>query len=82
MPAVASADDNSSHAKAAGLLRAFALWASLRLFKIAPRDLVSLHAGVACEAQEREKLDRLCRDITRLAVSTERLSLSIQENIR
>ncbi len=37
--AVASADDNSSVAKAAGF---------------------SLHAGVASEAHEREKLERLC----------------------
>ena len=42
----------------------------------------SLHAGVACETQEREKLERLCRYITRPAVSTERLSLTAQGNIR
>ena len=42
----------------------------------------SLHAGVASEAQEREKLERLCRYITRPAVSTERLSLTNQGNIR
>ena len=42
----------------------------------------SLHAGVACEAHEREKLERLCRYITRAAVSTERLSLTAQGNIR
>ena len=51
VPAVASADDNSSGvAKAAGF---------------------SLHAGVASAAHEREKLERLCRYITRPAVSTE-----------
>ena len=61
VPAVASADDNSSVAKAAGF---------------------SLHAGVASEAHEREKLERLCRYITRPAVSTERLSLTAQGNIR
>ena len=94
VPAVGAADDNSSLAKAAGLLRAscpspfalrpspFALRASLRLFKIAPGDFVSLHAGVASEADEREKLERLCRYITRPAVSTERLSLTAQGNIR
>ncbi len=60
-PAVASADDNSSVAKAAGF---------------------SLHAGVASEAHEREKLERLCRYITRPAVSTERLSLTTQGTIR
>ena len=42
----------------------------------------SLHAGVASEAHEREKLERLCRTITRPAVSTERLSLTGQRNIR
>jgi hypothetical protein len=42
----------------------------------------SLHAGVACEVHEREKLERLCRYITRPAVSTERLSLTTQGNIR
>ena len=42
----------------------------------------SLHAGVACEAHEREKLERLCRTITRAAVSTERWSLTAQGNIR
>ena len=42
----------------------------------------SLHAGVACEAHEREKLERLCCYITRPAVSTELLSLTTQGNIR
>ena len=42
----------------------------------------SLHTGVASEAHEREKLGRLCRYITRPAVSTERLSLTAQGNIR
>ena len=42
----------------------------------------SLHAGVASEAHEREKLERLCRTITRPAVSTERLLLTAQGNIR
>ena len=42
----------------------------------------SLHARVASEAHEREKLERLCRSITRPAVSTERLSLTTQGNIR
>ena len=57
----ASADDNSSVAKAAGF---------------------SLHAGVASEADEREKLGRLCRYITRPAVSIEHLSLTEQGDIR
>ena len=43
---------------------------------------LSLHAGVASAAHEREKLERLCRYITRPAVSTERLSLTAQGNVR
>jgi len=42
----------------------------------------SLHAGVAAEADERAKLERLCRYISRPAVSTERLSLTAQGNVR
>ena len=42
----------------------------------------SLHAGVAREAHEREKLQRLCRYVTRPAVSTERWSRTTQGNIR
>jgi hypothetical protein len=34
----------------------------------------SLHAGVAAEAEQREKLERLCRYIARPALSSERLS--------
>ena len=36
----------------------------------------SLHAGVVAAADQRAKLERLCRYITRPAVSTERLSLT------
>ena len=36
----------------------------------------SLHAAVVAAADERGKLERLCRTITRPAVSTERLSLT------
>ena len=50
--------------------------------KVAKAAGFSLHAGVASEAHEREKLERLCRYITRPAVSTERLSLTAQGNIR
>ena len=50
--------------------------------KLARAAGFSLHAGVACEAHEREKLERLCRYITRPAVSTERVSLTAQGNIR
>ncbi len=42
----------------------------------------SLHAGVATEAHEREKLEHLRRTITPPAVSTERLSLTAQGNVR
>ena len=38
----------------------------------------SLHAGVVAASDERAKLERLCRTITRTAVSTERLSLTAQ----
>ena len=50
--------------------------------KLARAAGFSLHAGVGCEAPEREKLERLCRYITRPAVSTERLSLTTQGHIR
>ena len=50
--------------------------------KLARAAGFSLHAGVACEAHEREKLERLGRYITRPAVSTERLSLTTQGNFR
>ena len=42
----------------------------------------SLHAGVAARAHERKKLERLCRYITRPAVSEKRLSLTRGSNIR
>ena len=38
----------------------------------------SLHAGVAAEAHERHKLEKLCRYITRPAISEKRLSMSPQ----
>ena len=38
----------------------------------------SRHAGVVAASDERDKLERLCRTITRPAVSTERLSLTAQ----
>ena len=50
--------------------------------KLARAAGFSLHAGVASAAHEREKLERLCRHITRPAVSTERLSLTAQGNVR
>ena len=42
----------------------------------------SLHAGVATKANERIKLERLCRYITRPAVSTKRLSLTRNGQVR
>jgi hypothetical protein len=42
----------------------------------------SLHAGVATKANERAKLERLCRYITRPAVSTKRLSLIRNGQVR
>ena len=33
----------------------------------------SLHAGVVAQAHERDKLERLVRDITRIAISEKRL---------
>jgi len=42
----------------------------------------SLHAGVATNANEREKLERLCRYITRPAVSTKRLSMTRNGRVR
>jgi len=47
-----------------------------------PNELVSkqsgfsLHAGVACKSNQRKKLERLCRYITRPAIANERLSLA------
>jgi hypothetical protein len=42
----------------------------------------SLHAGVATKANERAKLERLCRYITRPAVSTKRLSITRNGRVR
>ena len=42
----------------------------------------SLHAGVAAKAHERKKLERLCRYISRPAVSEKRLSLTPNGNVR
>jgi len=42
----------------------------------------SLHAGVAARANERKKLERLCRYISRPAVSEKRLSLMPNGNVR
>jgi hypothetical protein len=42
----------------------------------------SLHAGVAAKANKRDKLERLCRYITRPAVSEKRLSLTEHGQVR
>jgi hypothetical protein len=42
----------------------------------------SLHAGVAAKAHQRHQLERLCRDISRPAVSEPRLSLTPHGNVR
>jgi hypothetical protein len=42
----------------------------------------SLHAGVAARANERKKLERLCRYISRPAVSEKCLSLTSGGNVR
>jgi len=42
----------------------------------------SLHAGIAAEAHESEKLEKLCRYIARPAISEKRLSISSQGRVR
>jgi hypothetical protein len=42
----------------------------------------SLHAGVAARAEQRQKLERVCRYVSRGAVALERLSITAQGNIR
>jgi len=42
----------------------------------------SLHAGVCAQANERKKLEQLCRYITRPAISEKRLSLTGQGHVR
>ena len=53
-----------------------------RFAQVAKESGFSLHAGVAAQAWERQKLERLCRYISRPAVSEKRLSLSPSGNIR
>ena len=47
-----------------------------------PTSGFSLHAGVATRANERTRLERLCRYITRPAVSTKRLLLTRNGQVR
>ena len=41
----------------------------------------SLHAGIACKSNQRKKLERLCRCITRPAIAERRLSLANNGNV-
>ena len=50
--------------------------------RLAKANGFSLHAGVAAQAHQRRKLERLCRYIARPAISTERMALTNQGNIR
>jgi len=53
-----------------------------RYAQVAKEAGFSLHAGVAAQAWERDKLERLCRYISRSPVSEKRLSLTSAGNIR
>ena len=53
-----------------------------RYAQVAKEAGFSLHAGVAAQAWERDKLERWCRYISRPAVSEKRLSLTSAGNIR
>jgi hypothetical protein len=55
---------------------------SCRTNSISSSNCFSLHAGVATKANERDKLERLCRYIARPAVSTQRLSLTRNGQVR
>jgi len=50
--------------------------------RVAQAHGFSLHAGVAAAAWERGKLERLCRYISRPAVSSERLTLTASGKVR
>lgn len=53
-----------------------------RCGQVAKEAGFSLHAGVAAQAWERDKLERLCGYLSRPAVSEKRLSLTSAGNIR
>jgi hypothetical protein len=55
---------------------------SLSSSSVAETAGFSLHAGVATKANERAKLERLCRYITRPAISMKRLSLTRNGQVR
>ena len=48
---------------------------------VARQSGFSLHAGVACQSNQRKKLERLCRYITRPAIAEQRLSLADNGNV-
>lgn len=50
--------------------------------RVAKLNGFSLHAGVAAEAHQRRKLERLCRYIARPAISEKRLSLTPSGKVR
>ena len=50
--------------------------------RVAKEAGFSLHAGVSTEAHQREKLERLCRYVTRPAVSEKRLAITSNGNVR
>jgi len=50
--------------------------------RVAKQAGFSLHAGVCAEAHQRKKLERLCRYLTRPAVSEQRISFTQGGNIR
>jgi hypothetical protein len=50
--------------------------------RVAKEAGFSLHAGVSTEAHQRDKLERLCRYVTRPAVSEKRLAITPNGNIR
>ncbi len=53
-----------------------------RFAQVAKESGFSLHAGVAAQRWERQKLERLCRYVTRPAISEKRLSMTSSGNIR
>jgi hypothetical protein len=63
--------------------RAISAWEDGQDFaQVAKESGFSLHAGVAAQAWEPQKLERLSRYITRLAVTEKQLSLTPTGNIR
>jgi len=50
--------------------------------RVAKEAGFSLHAGVSTEAHQRDKLERLCRYVSRPAVSEKRLAITSNGNVR